>query len=177
MDFESLDAASLYVDDVIGDQLPDDSIVYIWNAASNKYDIESKAARGGWTPNSYPIEPGAGIWLEVPSSAASNQYDVYLMGEVPSETNWVVTVPSNLNCVGYTYPVATLWTNTELAKNLPTDSLIYLWDGTNYDIYSKAARGGWSTAADLVIEPGVGFWVDNRGSALDWDIVKPYTWP
>jgi hypothetical protein len=99
------------------------------------------------------------------------------MGEVPASTNFVTTIPANLNCVGYSYPTDVIWTNTELAKTLPASSLIYIWNGAGYDTYAKSSRSGWSTAPDLVLHPGQGFWVENSGSQFDWDQAKPYTWP
>jgi len=178
LNFESLDGADVTIDELIGDQIPGGSYAFIWDSAGGLYQTEIKSSRSGaWSPNTNPIMPGVGFWLEVPAGVPSNSYDVYLMGEVPSSTNYVKTIPTSYDCVGYMYPVSTLWTNTQLAQDLVGGSFLFMWNGTGYDTHQKSARSGAWSDPSLVIEPGEGFWINNVGASFDWDETKPYTWP
>ena len=164
------DDESMLVTELIGDQLPSGSALYVWNKSSQAYDTINKAARGGW-PASAAITSGQGFWIQA-AGLASNE--VILSGEVLlSETNSVV-LPVGLTATGYYYPVETPWLDTGLSEALPTGSALYLWNGTGYDIHNKAARGGWSTAGSAVVGPAQGFWVESPTS-VNWDEERPFT--
>ena len=88
--------------------------------------------------------------------------EIVLEGTVPvsSVTNQVNARWSDL---GYPYPEDAIWTDTSLASNLPTGSLVYFWniDRQQYDVFRKGppAKGGWGSASNRVIHPGDGFFV------------------
>jgi len=183
-DFEAMDSAGgIQVSNMFGNQLPDNTTLYLWNRSAATYKSFSKTTRAGWGANGTTrVARGEGFWIRVPDTAASNAYPVYIMGEVPdrltSPTTTVVGL-GGINMLGFPYPIQDKWTNTAIAKSAPNNSTVYVWDQTNqaYISYSKSARGAWSAGAlDLILYPGQGFWLSNTGT-FDWVESKPYTWP
>ena len=182
-DFEAMDSAGgIQVSNMFGDQLPDNTILYLWNREAAAYKTIAKAPRSGWAAaGTTRVARGQGFWIRVSGAAASNEYPVYIMGEVPdrlTSPTTTVTGISGLNMFGFPYPVQGLWTNTDIALKAPVNSILYLWDQSNqaYKTYAKAPRSGWTTATNLVLYPGQGFWLRNTGT-FDWAESKPYTWP
>lgn len=187
LDFESMDGSQggcMVVSNLLDwTQFPDDTLLYLWNYATREYrPIVQRSSRGGWgSGGSNLVCRGEGFWVKIPSGAASNSYPVFLMGEVPDRTTAPTTTIESLtglNILGFPYPVDVIWTNTDLAKKLPGDSLLYLWGGSSYiGPYQKSARSGtWGEASNLVVRPGQAFWVKTTGT-VDWVEGKPYTWP
>jgi hypothetical protein len=195
-DFEALDpAVSNTMKNLIGDQLPNDSVAYIWDVSSG-YVIETKGGRSGdWPANGREVFRGEAFWLQVPPASGQAEWDVYLMGEVPGANNGsessTVTGINNVDAVGYPFPAAVVWGTTSLANDLPNGSEIFFWDidgslganggaGQGYVSYAKGGRSGdWGTEGNnVVIEPGTAFWVlVGDSSTIDWTETKPYTWP
>ena len=176
MDFESLDGSDLHAEDVFGDQLPSGTSIYAFDPSIPGYVIDNYSFLG-WSTN-IVFQRGKGFWIEVPDSAPSNEYQVYLMGEVPDRftaPTSTVSVASNLSLLGYMYPSDILWTNTELAKNANMGDRLYHWDGTSY-VPNTLGFLGW-TDPNLVITPGMGFWFETTAAATNWIETKPYTWP
>lgn len=158
--------------------LPNNSKVHIWNGGT--YSTYNKAAIGAWGSNgSNQLARGTGFWVEIPQTAASNSYSVFLMGEVPDNTNTVVSLTAGLNMKGYPYPVSEKWTNTALAKASPNNTKLHIWNGSGYATYNRAAIGGWNSSSNVVLNPGQGFWVEFPGTAASTNvsITKPYQWP
>ncbi|HDD25297.1 MAG TPA: hypothetical protein ENF52_07665 [Chloroflexi bacterium] len=119
-----------------------------------------------------------GFWIKVPDTAASNEYEVYMLGEVPdrfSAPTSTTDIASGSTLVGYMYPSEILWTNTHLARNAVIGDMMYYWDGTNYIANNKTFMG-WSDP-NLLITPDMGFWFCTSRSGTNWVEVKPYTWP
>jgi len=177
MDFESLDGSDLHAADVIGDQLPLGSVVFTYDPGIPGYLSDNKSF-AGWDTNVI-FDRGKGFWFQVPASAASNEYCVFLMGEVPdrfSATNTDVDVVEGINQLGYGYPAEVIWTNTDLAKQAALGDVLFTWDGTNY-IPNNLGFAGWANS-NLVLQPGQGFWFQKQSvGVLGWDETKPYTWP
>lgn len=186
LDFESLDPSVIAnARNLIGDQLPTDSAVFIWDVATSQYIPETKGSRSGWPNSENSLDRGTAFWIQVPDTAAEESYDVYLMGEVPgannnSETNTIEGI-EGIDALGYAYPAAIDWTNTQLSALLPSGSTIFIWDIATqaYLPFNKGARSGWgATGNALVLDPGTSFWVDvGDDSIIDWTEVKPYDWP
>jgi len=175
MDFESLDGSDLHAEDVFGDQLPIGTKIYKWDPTLASYVMDNKTF-AGWGTN-IVFERGMGFWISVPDSAASNEYEVYMMGEVPDRftaPTSTVNISSGLTLVGYAYPTDILWTNTTLAKQAQIGDKLYYWDGTNYVLNNKTFAG-WADP-NLVITPGMGFWFKTSNDT-NWLESKPYTWP
>lgn len=154
---------------LIGDQLPSGSVLFVWDKTTQAYTGYTKAARGGW-PVGSSISSGEAFWIQA-SGAATNQ--VILAGEVLLAATNTVALPLGLTATGYYYPVETLWTDTDLSVQLPSGSVLFKWDGSQYDGYTKAARGGWSTATGVTVGPNEGFWVSTP-SAINWSEVRPF---
>jgi hypothetical protein len=180
LDFVNLDGATYTVTNLIGDQLPQNSSVFIWNRSSSSYIAENKT-RSGWGPGTNPITRGVGMFLKAPSgTGVSNQYTVYFMGEVPDAITSPTTTISGItgvNLHGYPYPADVFWTNTGLAKNGQQNDTLYLWDITNqsYIAYNRT-RSGWGTGTNVILRPGQAFWYIST-TTQTWSEVKPYTWP
>jgi len=183
-DFEDMYGApdGSTVADLIGEQVPPNSLVYLWNRSAANYTVVSRLSRGGWSGGgTNRVARGEGFWIRVPADAPSNHYPVYLFGAVPDRYTAPTTTIAGLsgqNLLGYPYPVPMKWTNTDLAKKVGDSALIYLWDQTNqiYEIYSKSTRSGWSAAGNVVMNPGQGFWLRDT-NIVNWVEVKPYSWP
>jgi hypothetical protein len=175
-DFEPLNT-QLAVSNVFA-SLPNGTRVSIWNKTQTGY-INISRGLGGWGPDgSNTLSRGESCWVLIPSTAASNAYQVFLMGEVPDRftaPTTTVTILPGMKLVGYSYPVDIKWTNTTLAKNSPVGTRISVWYGSSYSNYSKGL-GGWGPGTNLVITPGMGFWVQ-LASGTNWAEAKPYTWP
>ena len=177
---------------VIGDQLPVNSSVFIWDSTLNEgaggYIPVTKGARAGWPSTgagATEIDQGVAFWLQTPASDP-NDYFVYLMGEVPGANNdsesktLAISGAGLLDAVGYPFPAAIEFGNTTLADALPANASVFFWDvdEQEYQPFTKGARAGWSAAAESwVIEPGSSFWVQNPGAPVDWTEAKPYPWP
>jgi len=171
--FVSIDGSTVTTTNLLADQAPANSVVYGWNRANQAYFSENYIGGFGWFPGTNVLERGNGFWLKIPSGAASNSYDIYLMGEVPSETN-LDNIVDGITLSGYPYPVSTLWTNTDLAKSAAVGDKLYYWDGS-YKTINYIDGFGWFPS-DVVIEPGMGFWYLTTNASL-WQETKPYTWP
>ena len=175
MDFESLDGSDLHAEDVFGDQLPLGTSIYAYDPSIPGYVSDSRNPFG-WSTN-IVFGRGMGFWIKVPGTAASNEYEVYMLGEVPdrfSAPTSTTDIASGLTLVGYMYPSEIYWTNTTLAKNAALGDTLYYWDGSNY-VANSLNPFGWGDP-NLVITPGMAFWF-KTGSATNWVESKPYTWP
>jgi len=178
--FLSIDGGPVTVTNLIGRQVPSGSTVSVWDPVAQAYRPESINILGNWSPGTNRIFPGRGFWLRIAGTAPSNAYQVYLMGEVPDKT----TLPTNttpilsgLNMVAFPYPTTIPWTNTAIAKALPSGSTASFWNPTTQS-YIPAAKniiGAWSPN-NIQINPGQAVWI-RSAIATNWVEVKPYTWP
>jgi len=183
MDFNSIDGSPVTVSTAIGNQLPQSSVVHIWDAAANQYASPSSVlTRGGWVPNP-TLNRGTGFWLQ--NASAGPEAQVYLMGEVPSALNGGGTTTVNnidgVDLIGLPYPVSVAWTSTALSVTLPQGSVLHRWDSVGQSYVSPSSvktRGGWIPAPGN-IQPGQAFWVDlaSNSGLFSWTVVKPYAWP
>lgn len=161
--------------------LPNSSKIAFWNGSS--YNTINRGLSGWGTGGSNVLQRGYAFWVSVPTTAASNSYTVFIMGEVPDSvtapTTPVSAIPG-LNLLGNPYPVADKWTNMPFAKSAPNNSKLALWPsgGSAYVTYNRGLSG-WGAATNVTIEPGQGFWVQYPVSfvATNFSVVKPYTWP
>ncbi|MFH1184547.1 MAG: hypothetical protein V1755_05850 [Chloroflexota bacterium] len=176
MDFEDLQGGDLRAQDVIGDQLPLGSVVYNYRPSLGAYVVDNRTVLG-WSTNII-FDRGMGLWFRVPANAVSNEYVVYLMGEVPDRftaPTSQVAVASGITQLGYMYPADILWTNTTLAKKAQLGDILYWWNGSNYVANNRTVLG-WANP-NLVITPAMGFWFRTTAAATNWMETRPYTWP
>ena len=162
--------------DIIGDQLPSGSSIYFWNPVSQSYVGETKT-RSGWGPGTNTITIGRALFVRVDQAAVSNEYQIYLMGEVPAATGQTYAV-NGFYFQGYPYPVSVLWTNTDISKQAASGDSVIVWDTTTQAYISSAkTRSGWGVPGPtMVLEPGQGF-ILRSSSPLTVNETKPYTWP
>ena len=180
-DFLPVDGAEPTVVTVLGQQVPVNTKVYIWDPISSGYLIETRVPFGsGWSPATNVLDTGRGFWLQVPATAPSNTYTVFMMGEVPDRftqpTSTVQVAGSTFSQIGYPYPVTMAWTNTALAAAGAVNDKVYFWNGAGYDIITKSPFGGWQPP-DVEFQPGDAFWYANGGGEITWNEPKPYDWP
>lgn len=179
--FISLDGAPLTVTNIIGSQLPNGSAVLLWNEQSQSYVVENRSA-GNWNPGTNRLTPGRGFWIKMPTTAShSNNYQVYIMGEVPDKTTLPsnsVTVLPGLNFVANPYPTSTLFTNLPIAVGGRNGDAALFWNEGNQS-YGAANRsaGNWNPSTNILY-PGQSFWYrSSRSTNVTWVQAKPYTWP
>lgn len=156
--------------DLIGDQLPGGSKLYIWDKSANTYIPVAKGLFG-WSPGATVLDNGDALWVES-GAVAGVTNEVVFSGEVLlSKTNSVAM--SGLDCTAYFYPVETLWGDTDLQVQLGTGSKLYVWNGDSYDPYTKGLFG-WGAGLNVIIGPTTGFWVESAG-AITWEETRPFT--
>lgn len=178
--FVALDGAPVTVTNLIGAQVPNGSSVIVWDPAAQAYRFENRIA-GFWFPGTNRLVPGRGFWLRVPPTAASNSYQVYLMGEVPDRftlpTNTQQVLPG-LNMVGNPYPITTRFTNLTIATTAINGDAVIFWDDAAQAYrFENRIAGFWFPGTNEV-RPGRGFWYrSSRTTNIVWQQVKPYTWP
>lgn len=158
------------VADIIGDQLPVGSTIHIWNKETGIYDTVNKLGRGGW--GAATINLGDAFWLQ-PSGSSS--HEVILSGDVNTAATNSSTIAAGIEATGLFFPVETTFGATDLSAALPVGSTIHIWDNASqsYDTYNKLGRGGWGSAASVVVGPTTGFWVQTVDS-LTWDETRPF---
>ena len=175
-DFEELDT-QLCISNVFA-SLPQGSQVNLWKEDQTGYITINRGLAGWGASGSNLLLRGRGFWVKIPSTAPSNAYQVFLMGEVPdrfSAPTTTISVLPGAKLAGYPYPVDIKWTNTTIAKAAPSGSKIHVWNGASYVTYNRGL-GGWGSGTNLMITPGMGFWLQ-WGSGTTWTETKPYTWP
>jgi hypothetical protein len=177
--FFNLGSAPITVTNLLGNQVPVGAAVLVWDSAAQVYKSEIMLF-GGWSPGTNQLNPGRGFWLQIPPTAASNVYQIYMMGEVPDRfTQPTATVPvvTGLNMLGNPYPVETFFTNTALAKSGVIGDSALFWNASD-QVYNAELRlfAGWSPGTN-VLRPGQAFWYRRSGTPTNWIQPKPYTWP
>jgi hypothetical protein len=177
--FLNLNAAPITVTNLIGNQVPVGSLVILWDPAAQAYRSENRLITG-WTPGTNRLTPGRGFWLTIPGSAPSNEYQVYLMGEVPdrfTQPTATLAVVQGMNMFGHPYPVETFFTNTALAKAGVAGDIAIFWNPIA-QAYASENRViiGWLPGTN-VLRPGQAFWYRRSGVQTNWVEPKPYTWP
>ena len=178
--FLDINGGPVTVTNLIGSQVPNGSVVIVWDSGNQAYRFENRVA-GQWLPGTNRLVPGRGFWLRVNPAAASNAYQVYMMGEVPDgstlPTNSQTIVPG-LNMLGESYPVSVKFTNTTLATGGRNSDVAIFWnEAAQGYVFENRVAGQWLPGTN-VVSPGRGFWYrSTRTSNVVWTSTKPYTWP
>lgn len=176
--FNFTDSSGL-VSELIGDQLPFQSKLYVWDKDSDSYRAYTKGGRfapGVWPADAY-IENGEAVWVEAPVGSGTNE--LVFSGEVLMEETNTVTIatPGDFEMTGFYYPVDIAFGDTDLANQLPFQSKVHFWNGTGYDSYTKSGRfppGVWSTEAQAKVIPNNGgFWIESTGT-VNWVESRPF---
>jgi hypothetical protein len=167
--------SSTNINTLIGDQLPADSRLHIWDKTSNTYNtVTYTETRAGASWPDVGMDIGDAFWIEV--APGGGTHEVTLSGEVKGD-DLSTTIGGPIDATGYFYPVDQTWGDTDLSAIMPADSRLHLWSGSNYVTYTKSeTRAGavWSAEAlDEKIAPAEGFWVETP--ATNWTEELPYT--
>jgi hypothetical protein len=192
-----LDAEPATPSKVFGDSLPVGSQIFLWNSVSQTYQISSYEETVGppptfvtstnWSLDTAELSPGVAFWVALPDDAPAADYDITIMGEVPSDASLSVDVVAGFNMVAYPFPVSVAWTNTILSQNAEIGDQVFLWnvDSKGYQVAAYEEVTGppptftvssnW-VPSTLVIEPGAGIWYQTS-SGKTWSETKPYDWP
>lgn len=177
LQLNGIGGATVTMGSLVGTQLPVGSKAHIWKVAQKQYVVENRT-RTGWGTNT--LDLGTGFWLEVPAASATGPtHTVTFQGEVPSaisgDSSVTISGITGIDAMGYTYPASVNWTNTSLARDAIAGDKLHVWNPaiTNYNVYNKT-RGGWSTPADYMLNPGQGFWYETTGST-NWNVSIPYS--
>lgn len=167
------------IENLIGDQLPEQSKAYIWDRSANANAggyITATYARGGIWDQTNIILRGDAFWLK---PAGTDTNFVTLLGEVPAEyNNSATTVVGNISgvdAVGYAYPTDVDWTNTALAKSALEKDKMYFWDtaAQAYQTLTVARGGAWD--GTVTIPAGTAFWFKtDDGRTVSWEEIVPY---
>lgn len=184
-DFYPLDGGILKATNLFQRQLPANSRVFYYDAfgqfgvSPGQYAIDTMGALKFST--NITFTPGRSFWVQIPPTAASNNYTMYIMGEVPDSfnmgsSNKTITVPAGLSQLGIPYPVTTAFSNTHLGRISKVNDRVITWSGSNYVTYTRAALR-WPTNMPP-IQPGEGFFYVNANlNSTNWVEPKPYSWP
>jgi hypothetical protein len=169
------------------DSFPTGSKIWLWDSGAQSYgSVESIIAppptfTKQWSPGTNVLDIGQAYWIEVAGTSDTN-YEVYLMGEVPSTTNVDLSIGGGMQFIAFPYPVAMPLTNTALTDVMQAGDKVWAWDAatTNFVVESCIAppptfTPQWSPGT-MVLEPGAGF-IYERTSVTNWSAAKPYTWP
>ena len=167
--------------------VPPGTCLYFWDAAVSMYRSEvlvSNVVTGlKWVPNKNLLIPGKGFWVKIPSFAPSNQYSIYLMGELPdayTAPTTTVDVLPGMNMLGYPYPTDALWTNLNIAKTASRGDIAYIYSNGYRSCNCLSTNGGvplWMPTT-FCLRVGEGFWYKSRAETTrSWEEAKPYSWP
>ena len=177
--FFDLNGGPVTVTNLIGNQVPNGTALFLWDSAAQAYRFENKGF-SGWVPGTNRLNTGRGFWLKIPPTAPSNSYQVYLMGEVPDKNTSPTSsfpIVTGFNMVSMPYPVSTKFTNTAIAKAAGNGDAAFFWNPVAQSyVFENRGFAGWQPGTN-VVNPGQGFWYKRAGSQTNWVEPKPYTWP
>jgi len=159
--------------ELIGTQLPNGSAIFVWDKNSGTYLQPANLGRGTWNPN-HKLFAGDAFWIKAADGSGTNE--VILSGEVITDSTNTAAISAGIDATGYFFPVSISWTNTDLSKNLPNGSVLYIWNGSTYEQWNKG-RGNWIPMPPATgiptIGPTTGFWISSP-SAGKWDEKRPF---
>ena len=173
--FKSINGLPLKSADVFGDQLPEGSTIFAYDASAPvPAYVGDSLTFMGWDAN-ITYKGGMAFWIYVDPYAPSNSYSVALAGEVPMESVSSNVVYSGFNMVGYPFTASTLWTNTAFAKEIEAkgDGTIFTYDSNAGYTGNSFTFMGWDNP-NLVIQPGMGFWLYNTTVTYTNLELRPY---
>jgi hypothetical protein len=145
-----LNGATNTVDALLSGQVPQDSVIYLWDTAGKTFKTGTYDTTFGWDPAtiaSSSITPGGGFFLNLKSGST-----VTFVGEVPQGNPLTTTLVPGLQIVSSQVPQAGKL-QTDLSYSPAQDDKVYQWDPTKqtYNISTFDTTFGWDPA-----EPNVG---------------------
>lgn len=180
--FLSIDGGPVTVTNLLGQQLPPGTFVFVYDVSNQQYRTEQRIGSAPWwLPGTNRLTPGRGFWVRVPGGAASNVYPTFLMGEVPDRTTLgtnTLAIQPGLNMVGLGYPISTHFTNTAIGRGGAVGDFVFFYDPVAGYRNIQRVGPGWLPSTNI-LKAGEGFFY-RRGAAAgstNWIEPKPYTWP
>ena len=171
--------------ELLSTNLPDGTAVYFWNTGSQQWDKEEYGyniftGKYEWQPGTTQFPVGAGLFVNVPASAPSNTYTVYLTGEVPASATTAVYQVEGFTLFGYPYPVSSTLTGTVFGANATDGDIVFYWSNDHwekeeygYNIFT--GKYEWQPGT-LAIEPGAAvFYKAVQGQTNQ--VARPYSYP
>ncbi len=166
------------LDELVGQQVPVGSKIYVWDRVNKNYIISTpNAITKKWNYTNTLVR-GDVFWIKPLTNGIS--YTITMMGEVPGTYNSAGTTTvanvTGTDAVGYTYPIDIAWTNTTLSVAAGKGATMYIWNAStgSYTIYtSNLITGNWNTPAGFLIKAGEAFWIKPK-VPLDWIEEVPY---
>jgi len=152
--------------------VPTGSEFYFWDKDLETWNVGETSAKGwAYSLANTEVLPGEAFFFK-----PAWTYTVHLNGIPPTPlvTN-VVSGYGEVSILGHPYPIDILWTDSQLADQLPPGSMVSFWDRTNKIFHTTlfkaplAKGGGWGTAASNTLIRAVdGFAVKQYGTNFTW---------
>jgi len=192
----SNEEGAMSAQEFFGTTLPYLTRIYIWSPNDQNYStiIENVSPNpfvpgsGGWSSNAKIISLNSSFFVQIPSNAAQETYDIVISGEVPSNSSHpevVIPLAAGFSTFGFAYPVLMEINNPANGIVPANQDRIYFWTGKGYGIVQYTSpnpfvpgSGGWSNP-NFVFAPGAGYFYQTN-VARDWTITKTndiYPWP
>jgi hypothetical protein len=148
--------------------VPTGTIVYKFNLTTGVFDAATKRTATTWsgTASAATLNPGEGFFIK---NAGAADMNITFVGEVPQGTALTVAFPAGFSLVGSIVPQAG---NLEKDLGYPAkaNDVVYKFNGTGYDTYTRRATGSWTGVAgqtDVPVAVADGFWL-KASAAGSW---------
>ena len=185
-DFMTLDGSPSTIASIIGEQVEGGTTVFKWDRANSQYVLPAATlvdflGTKTWN-NDQPVERGDALFIQ--NAAGAAEAEIYLLGEVPGANNGAETtlVADSFGFVGYPYPSAVNWEESEIANQAPVGSTLFQWDpATQGYVVPGPSKidflGTISWSGSPTIQPGEAFFLDTQGGTPSATETKQYPWP
>jgi len=138
--------------EVLFQDLPEGTKIYMWQVADQSYRILMKTDRGWGFGGTNTVENGQGLFIRLPSGAQTN---LVVSGNVPLDASKNVFSSAGYALLSYPYPQEVLFINTEMAKKAAVGDQISFWKN-GWATYTKT-DAGWIGAEELHLKIGQAF--------------------
>ncbi len=160
---------------------PNKSSANLWSTNTQTW-ISGVVSRGKWTGDitEAKLVPGESVFLK---NGGTTDLEIIFSGSVPNdnEISLDIVSASRIQACANPYPVPFEFGSSALASNAVNNSSVSFWDVDNGKwISGNKSRGSWqSDVKSYSVSPAEGFLFKNgaNGSAMDWVVDRPYSWP
>lgn len=185
-------AAAAPLSEIMGTtNLPVGTEVYFWTP-SQAWDKETLSMYEDpdtgdlipqWTPGTKQFSVGQGLFVNIPNTAPSNTYTVYMTGEVPAGATSTVYQVEGFTLFGYPYPVSGNFSTSVFNTNAAIGDECYVWVSGSWakstcTMYEDPDTGDlvkkW--IPEVAFTPGSAMFY-RATSATTNAVERPYTYP
>jgi hypothetical protein len=138
--------------DVLFQDLPEGTKIYMWQVADQTYRIFMKTDLGWGLGGTNTVENGQGLFIRLPAGVQTN---LVITGDVPLDASKNVFSSAGYALLSYPYPHDVLFINTEMAQKAAVGDQISFWKN-GWTTYTKTASG-WLGAEELKLKMGQAF--------------------